>query len=118
MSIPTGWEHTVAERLSLAAENGHGGVVKLLLERGGVSSDGPEGWDQTPLSLNLGQTPALIAPKNGHHRAVKLPLGREDINPNRPENYGKTLLLWAVKDRHEGMEELLEARKSGTSGVV
>jgi len=59
-----------------------------------------------------------MAAKNGHHRAVKLPLGREGINPNRPENYGKTPLLWAVKDRHEGMEELFEARKSGTSGVV
>lgn len=54
MSIPTGWEHTVAERRSLAAENGHGGVVKLLLERGGVSSDGPDGWDQAPPSLAAG----------------------------------------------------------------
>jgi len=45
MLIPTGWEHTVAERRSLAAENGYGGVVKLLLERGGVSLDGLDGWD-------------------------------------------------------------------------
>ena len=36
--------------LSLAAENGHDGVVKLLLEREDVSPDRPDNYGQTPLS--------------------------------------------------------------------
>ena len=88
--------------LSLAAENGHDGVVKLLLEQEGVSPDRPDIHGQTPLSW---------AARNGHDGVVKLLLGREDVSPDKPNNYDKTPLLLAAKNGHDGVVKLLLERE-------
>jgi ankyrin repeat protein len=49
--------------LSYAAENGHEGIVKLLLATDKVDIDAKDG---------LGQTPLLYAAENGHEGIVKL----------------------------------------------
>ena len=114
--------------LSWAAENGHEGIVKLLLEREGVNPDIPDTeYGQTPLlwaarngheetvklllerknvnpnsSSKLGQTPLLLAAMNGHERVVKLLLEREDVDPNTLDTeYGQTPLSWAARNGHE-----------------
>ena len=56
-----------------AAENGHGGVVKLLLGREDVNSDAHD---------EAGQTPLLLASWNGNDVVAKLLLGRKDVNPD------------------------------------
>ena len=88
--------------LSLAAESGHDVVVRLLLEREGVSPDRPDIHGQTPLSW---------AARNGHDGVVKLLLGREDVSPDKPSNYGKTPLLLAAKNRHDEAVKLLLERE-------
>ena len=54
----------------LAAERGHEGVVKLLLERQDVKPD---------LTDRYGFTPLLYAMSMGHEGVVKLLLGRKDV---------------------------------------
>jgi len=54
--------------LSLAAENGHEGVVKVLLGFEEVNPDTPDMWGKTPL---------LFAARNGHGGVVKILLGRK-----------------------------------------
>ena len=92
--------------LSLAAENGHDRVVKLLLKRKDVSPDRPDIHGQTPLSW---------ASRNGHDGAVKLLLEREGVNPNKPNNYGKTPLLLAAKNGYGGVVKLLLEREDVNS---
>jgi len=58
----------------LAAQNGHHGIVKMLLERGDVNPDQADTY--------YGQTPLSLAAQNGHHGIVKMLLERGDVNPN------------------------------------
>jgi len=83
-----------------AVENGHEGIVKLLLGRNDVNPDIPDtGYGRTPLSL---------AAERGHDGIVKLLLERKDVNPDAPDmKYGRTLLSWAAVKVHEGIEKLL-----------
>ncbi|PUU77724.1 hypothetical protein B9Z19DRAFT_985847 [Tuber borchii] len=67
-----------------AASGGHDGVVKLLLEREGVSPDRPDNGGRTPLSW---------AASAGHDRVVRLLLGREDISHDRPD----TTIIWPIR---------------------
>ena len=74
--------------LSWAAENGHEGIVKLLLAQGDVNPNS---------SSKDGQTPLSWAALNGHEGIVKLLLGRKDVNPDTPDTmYGQTPLLCAT----------------------
>jgi len=118
--------------LAWASENGHEGVVKLLLEREDVDPNRPDENDQTPLGcaaieghegvvkLMLGRedvdpnhpdmydrTPLGCAAIEGHEGVVKLLLGREDVDPNRPDKYDQTPLVCAAIEGHEGVVKLL-----------
>ena len=92
-----------------AAENGHEGVVKMLLERDEVNPNKPDNHGQTPLH------PAVV---NGHEGAVKLLLGRDDINPNKPDDRGYTPLDYATKYYHEHVIALLQSRVSATPSTA
>ena len=124
--------------LSWAAENGHEGIVMLLLGREDVNPDAPDRkHDRTPLSwaagnghegivkLLLGRkdvgadtrdtkhgvTPLLLAAESGHEGIVKLLLGRKDVNPGtRDKSFGQTALLLAAWKGYEGVVKLLLGR--------
>jgi ankyrin repeat protein len=86
-----------------AAENGHEGVVKLLLADDDVdvnSKDDYGSW--TPLSR---------AAENGHDEVVKLLLVEDDVDINSKDYYsGRTPLWRAVENEHEGVVMLLLAK--------
>jgi ankyrin repeat protein len=88
--------------LSWAAEKGHEGVVKLLLDTGKVDVDSK---DDTVYS----QTPLLWAARNGHEGVVKLLLdtGKVDVDLKDDTMYSRTPLLWAAANGHEGVVKLL-----------
>jgi len=85
----------------LAAEEGHEGVVTLLLGRKDVKSDKPN---------NDGQTPLHRAARNGHEGVVKILLEPNDVSPNKPDNHGRTPLLGAAIGGHEGVVKFLLER--------
>ena len=85
-----------------AAGYEYDGVVKLLLERDGISPNIP-GTD--------GGTPLLWAACQRHDAVVELLLGREDVNPNIPATNGMTPLSVAAVHVHDGMVRLLLGRQ-------
>ena len=90
-----------------AVENGHEGIVKLLLERKNVNPNTPE--------MIGGQTPLSLAARSGQEGIVKLLLGRRDVNPHTQDTLeGRTPLLWAVEEDHEGIAKLLLGRNDVT----
>jgi ankyrin repeat protein len=91
--------------LSLAAENGHEAVVKLLLITEGVEADWPDFEGKTPLSL---------AAANGHEVVVKLLLATEGVLVNSRDREDGTPLLLAANSGHEVIVKLLLA----TEGVL
>jgi len=56
-----------------AAENGHEGVVEMLLERNDVHTTTPDKQNQTSLSLAL---------YNGHHEVVRILAERDNVYSN------------------------------------
>ena len=84
--------------LMWAAENGHEGVVKILLRRDNVSPNIPNQYGRTPLRC---------AVLGGHEGVVKLLLGRDDVNLNEPDEYGQTVLWQAAANGSEGMVQIL-----------
>jgi len=85
--------------LSWAAEKGHEGIVKLLLERRDIN---PNTSDTI-----YGRTPLLWAAGTGHEEIVKLLLESRNVNPNISSKSGQTPLLWAAETGHEGIVKLL-----------
>ena len=84
--------------LSWAARNGHGGVVKLLLELENIDPYGPDEYDRTPLGW------AAIV---GHEGVVKLLLEREDVDTDHPDISGNGPLGCAAICGHEGVVKIL-----------
>jgi len=122
--------------IQLAAEEGHEGVVKLLLGRNDVKPNLLDDFGKTPLSSAAGKghdgvvelllgregvspdipdkgrrTPLSWAAGKGHDGVVKLLLGQEDVNPNMPDKHGQTPLAWAAKSGHEGAMKILLGRE-------
>jgi ankyrin repeat protein len=85
--------------LSLAAENGHEAVIKLLLEtdKVNVSSMSHYGW--TPLSW---------AADKGHEGVVKLLLEANGIDVETEDDGNQTPLSRAARNRHESIVKLLQ----------
>jgi ankyrin repeat protein len=118
--------------LSLAAENGHEAVVKMLLAKDGIDPDSKDKCGQTPLRWavnsghgvvitlllaedgvnpnskdNYGQTPLSWAAENGHEAVAKLLLAEDGVDPDSKDKYGQTPLRWAVNGKHEAVIKLL-----------
>ncbi|PWW77184.1 ankyrin, partial [Tuber magnatum] len=86
-----------------AAEGGHVGVVKALLERGDINPNTAD--------TRYGRTPLVWAAGGGHEGVVKALLERGDINPNTADTeYGRTPLSWAARGGHEGIVQLILGR--------
>ena len=69
--------------LSRVAQNGHVGVVKILLERNDINPSIPDKYDRMPLSL---------ATQDGHGGVVWILLGRSNFDPNTADRYDLTPL--------------------------
>jgi len=95
-------DHTETEyartSISQAAEKGHKGVIKLLLERGEVN---PERADKS------GKAALGWAVVRGHKGVVKVLLECGNFNLDREDKSTKTPLAWAVKEEHEEIVNIL-----------
>ena len=103
-SADRGQAYTIYGRTPLfwAAERGHEGVVKMLLDQ----------EDINPSQTETGWTPLLLAVERGHEGVVKLLLERESVNPNQADTkYGQTPLLWATERGYEGVVRMLLDRE-------
>jgi len=102
------WDVNVANyigstALTLAAQRGQEGIVKVLLERKEVN---PNQGD-----TKHGRTPLWLAARNGHQGVVKMLLDRDDVNLNQVDTeYGATPLSCAVGHGHEGVVKMLLER--------
>lgn len=87
--------------LSLAVENGHEGVVRLLLARDNVAADFQDEYQRTPLSY---------AAEEGHESVVRILLAHGDVAINSQGVDKYTPLDLAAKGGHEGVVRLLKSR--------
>lgn len=86
--------------LSLAAQNGHNVIVKLLLANDSVDPD----FKDSP----YGRTPLSYAAGNGHEAVVKLLLDKDSVDPDSKDlYYGQTPLSWAAENGHKEVVELM-----------
>jgi ankyrin repeat protein len=82
----------------LAAESGHGSVVKLLIEAG--ADLGSKGHHRL--------SPLLGAARCGYESIVKILLATGRVNPNTTNSDGETPLSLAREHRHEAIIKVLE----------
>jgi len=123
--------------LSIAVEEGHIEVVRLLLRDKWVQHDAPDYQGRSPLSLAAGaghgdivklllehktfrdlvnsedsfsnQTPLQWAARKGHASVVETLLG-EGALPDAPSERGRTPLIWAAINGHEEVVRILLKR--------
>ena len=89
--------------LVLAANQGHEGVVRVLLEQRDIYANIPD--------TKYGQTPLLLAAENGHEGVVRMLLGRSDVNPDRADvENDRTPLSCAAENGYEGVVRMLLER--------
>ncbi len=88
--------------LSWAAENGHGKVVRLLLETGQAEPDSIASG-----RYNQGRTPLSFAAGCGHGAAMCLLLDTGRVDVNRRDRKGWSPLCWAAGHGHDHVVELL-----------
>lgn len=84
--------------LSLAAEAGHEGVVRLLLEKGA---------DIESMDNEYGQMPLIWAAGRGHAGIVQLLLENGADVESRDNKYGRTSLSWVAQVGNEGVLQVL-----------
>ncbi|KAF5603924.1 ankyrin protein [Fusarium subglutinans] len=93
--------------LSYAAEQGHGAIIVLLLERGArVDSQDSEvflRWHY--YNENAGRTPLSFATEHGHEAAVRILIGNGASSSVRSRS-GRTPLSYAVENGREGLVRL------------
>jgi len=125
--------------LSWAAEEGHEGVVRLLLERDDVDVNSKDERDRTPLSWAaaegqegvvrllleredveadskdvVGDTPLSDAAARGREGVVRQLLERKDVNLDSSSPYGRTPLSRALAHSHEVVVRMLLAKNNTT----
>ena len=66
-------EEWMDNSLAWAAQNGHEGVVRMLLGQDDIEPDKPD---------SNGRTPLMRAACNGNEEVVRMLLARNDVNPN------------------------------------
>ncbi|KAF4345639.1 hypothetical protein FBEOM_404 [Fusarium beomiforme] len=118
--------------LSYAAEKGHEGVVKLLLDKVDLDIDSNDKCDRTPLwwaatrghevivKLLLdtgkvdvdaqdqkGRSPLRCAVEHGYEAIIKLLHNEGKCDLNIQDEFGQTALSWAAERGHEAMVKLL-----------
>ncbi|KAJ5259335.1 ankyrin [Penicillium angulare] len=92
-----------ATPLALAAEQGHTGIVTLLLGRDDVDPDSVDSEGCTPLAR---------AAAMGHEIIVRQLLERSSVNINSKDKDGYTPLAWAARRGHtEAVRALVERRE-------
>jgi len=90
--------------LKWAVINGHGEVVKMLLEQEEINPDQAD--------TDYGRTPISYAAEKGHSGIVKMLLEREGVNPDRADtDDGQTPISWAAWSGHEGIVKMLLERE-------
>ncbi|KAJ9302154.1 hypothetical protein DTO271G3_1020 [Paecilomyces variotii] len=82
-----------------AAERGHEGVVRLLLETGKA--------DLNLKDPEFGKTPIAYAAENGHKAIAELLLGTGQVDPDSVSKEGWRPLAYASKNGHEAIAKLL-----------
>lgn len=87
--------------LSHAAENGHKGVVELLLAKTGIDINSTDIYLRTPLSY---------AAENGHETVVKLLLTKDKVIINSKDWHNRTPLSLAAENGNEAVVKLLLAK--------
>lgn len=94
---------TIGYRLPIhfASEEGHAGMVRLLLQQPKVDPN---------VRDTYGKTPIFYASDKGHEAVVKLLLEQKNIDPNPFTNAGFSPLIQAVFSCHTPVVQLLLAR--------
>jgi ankyrin repeat protein len=87
--------------LSLAAENGHDAVVRLLINIPGIDLNTRE-------DIN-GGTPLCSAAANGHDAVVRLLINIPGIDLNARDDYSQTPLSSAAANGHDAVVQLLSS---------
>jgi ankyrin repeat protein len=100
--------------LSVAAERGHEGAVKLLIAAHGIEPDHKDVHGRTPLAL---------ASASGHQVVVKLLLATNRVDPDSKDSDGRTPLSTAAQNWHEKVVRLLlmarvDPTSKDTSGLT
>ena len=88
---------------------GHGGIVKLLLERGDITPDTADKEGRTPLSW---------AAETGREGITNMLLEPGDITPDTVDKNGRTPLLWAKEDGHAIVVQMLQERCRVSQNMV